>query len=297
MATCDNLIDECLRHLLSGTREQLNRLATGYTAAGTSLRCTYDLDGIKPGAVVGVDLELFYVWDVNESTKTATVTGAHLGSTAANHSQDAIVTVNPRFSRFGLFTALNQDLLDLSSPENGLYRVRTVDLTYNSAIQGYDLTSVTDLLDILEVKRDTSGPSNTWPVIQRSGWDLKRDLPASDFASGLGLILYQHAESGRTIRVSYKAPFGQFTTVADTHTTVGLPDTAVDIPPMGAASRLAFPREIARNFFETQGDTRRAEEVPPSAVGNSMRNLVALRQQRIIAEAARLAQRYPVVKR
>jgi hypothetical protein len=53
------------------------------------------------------------------------------------------------------------------------------------------------------------------------------------------------------------------------------------------------PREIKRNFVESQGDTRRPEEVVSGAITNSVSNLKALRRDRIIAEAARLARAYP----
>jgi hypothetical protein len=53
------------------------------------------------------------------------------------------------------------------------------------------------------------------------------------------------------------------------------------------------PRELKRNFTESQGDTRRAEEVGSGAITNSIQNLVRLRRDRITAEAARLARQYP----
>ena len=63
---------------------------------------------------------------------------------------------------------------------------------------------------------------------------------------------------------------------------------------VGAQIRLMAGREVKRNFTESQGDTRRAEEVPAGAVGNSITNLLRLRRDRIQAEAARLARQYPL---
>ena len=53
-------------------------------------------------------------------------------------------------------------------------------------------------------------------------------------------------------------------------------------------------REIKRNFTESQGDTRRASEVPPGAILQSSRQLQVLRVQRIAAKAARLDAMYPM---
>jgi len=62
---------------------------------------------------------------------------------------------------------------------------------------------------------------------------------------------------------------------------------------LGAQIRLMSPREIKRNFTESQGDTRRADEVPAGSVAGSVSNLLRLRRDRIQAEAARLARAYP----
>ena len=62
---------------------------------------------------------------------------------------------------------------------------------------------------------------------------------------------------------------------------------------MGVQLRAMVGREIKRNFTESQGDTRRADEVGPGAIQASWRGLAALRAQRIEAEQARLSQQYP----
>jgi len=58
--------------------------------------------------------------------------------------------------------------------------------------------------------------------------------------------------------------------------------------------RLMAGREIKRNFLESQGDTRRAEEVPPRAIMDSVANIQRLRRERVIAEAGRLKAQYPI---
>jgi hypothetical protein len=122
-------------------------------------------------------------------------------------------------------------------------------------------------------------------------------MPLTAFASGNMLQLYEPAAPGRAIRVKYRAPFGQLVNLTDNVGTVtGLPDSAMDIPPMGAAMRLVAPREIKRNFTESQGEPRRSEEVPPGAVAGSWRGLAGMRAQRILSEAMRLAAMYPSVR-
>lgn len=295
MTTLGTVIARGKRRVLSGQREIVNKLASSYTAGGTSLSFTYDLGAIQAGAKVEVDNELFHVWTVDSGAKTATVSGAFDGTTAANHDSGDLVYVNPKFPAIEWIDAINDELADLSSPVNGLFQVKTVDLTVSASAYGYNLTSVADLLDVQEVRYDTSGPENEWPLVR--GWSLARSMPTTDFASGFGLIMHELIpEPGRTIRVRYRAKFTQLGTSDLTQvveTVSGIHAEAVDILSIGAAIRVTSGREIARNFFEAQGDTRRAEEVGAGANLNATAALRALRAQRIAAEAARLEQQWP----
>ena len=65
MSTVGTVVDRTLRQLLSGTVEERNKLASNLTATATSVTFTYELGGIRAGAVFQLDSEMFYVWDVN----------------------------------------------------------------------------------------------------------------------------------------------------------------------------------------------------------------------------------------
>jgi len=92
----------------------------------------------------------------------------------------------------------------------------------------------------------------------------------------------------------YKAAFSNVTVETQNLQNIsGLPTTCEDIVEMGVQIRLMSAREIKRNFTESQGDTRRADEVGAGAVANSVTGLLRLRRDRIIAEAAKLMRQYP----
>jgi hypothetical protein len=167
----------------------------------------------------------------------------------------------------------------------------TAVLTYNPAVEGYDITASTSVMGILDIDYKTPGPGRSLPAI--SSWRLRRQQDTAVFPSGNVVVIYEGGSPGLDIRVRYSAPFGQFATLADTHTTVGLPDAATDLPPLGAAIRLVAPRDVKRAFTEHQGETRRPDEVPVGANQQAMRNLMLLRQQRLVAEQARLQLLYP----
>lgn len=294
MSTGATLINDTLRHCFAGEREARNQLSGAYTAGGTSLTFTYGLGQIREGTRIAIEQELFYVWSTDDTAKTATVTGADGGSTAANHASASQVFVNPRFPRFICLQALNDELLELSSPLRGLFKVSYVDLTYNSSVLGFNLTSVTAVEDILEVRAKRLGSDKRWDMVPYDKYELQRNASTSDFASGFALMLGD-GDPGQTVRVIYKAPFGALAdeTTDPNGATVGFPSTANDILSLGAAIRLVWPREIPRNFIENQGDTRRPNEVPSGAIANSVRGLVQLYEQRVAQEQVRQQRQYP----
>jgi len=288
------LIEETRQHLR--LRPALNRVNGPVSAGASSVAFDFDLGPIQSGATVAVGLEVMYVWSVNANAKTATVQRGMLGSTDAAHSDGDIVYVNPHgYSPWEIWRALGDELNDLSSPSNGLFRVVTTTATFNSSIYGYDLAGATDVLDVLEVKADESGPETTWPTLRPDQYILKRESDTTDFASGFSVVLSAGVESGRPLRITYAAPFTAMTALTDDVTTdAGLPATASDIPPLGAALRLSWPDEVSRNVTHRQSDTRRAEEVPPGAQLRAPQGLAALRETRIAAEASRLRQQWPI---
>lgn len=289
-----DLIQETRAHLLSGARPEFNYL-NGAIADTTTTTVTLALamGGIQRGAVLSVDLELMYVFSV--SAQVATVARGWLGSTATAHATAALVEVNPRHSDFGILRAINAELVSFSSPSNGLFRVRTVDLTYQAARSGYDLTSATDLIGVLTVEAKGSHPGDRHRL---RSWRLIRDADTADFASGLALYLYDGGAPGRTIEVAYKAPFVALTALADDVQAVSfLPAAANDIPPLGAAARLVATREVRRGFMDAAPEPRVASDVPPGTNRNAATTLLALRNQRLKEESARLHSAYPALTR
>lgn len=292
-STLSDLIEETRRHLLSYRREPMNKLNADVGEGATSLTFQYDLKDIKAGCYVQIGLELFHVWEVNETAKSAVVEPAQLGSISGVHDQGDLVTVNPRFPNFAIARAINEELAVLSSPTSGLFAVRYLDLEPNPQSLGYDLAAASSIIDVMEVRqRSHSSNEKLWPLVP--AFEFSRSVNAADFPSGYALFLRGGSHANQPIRVTYKAGFTPLTALTDDVTAVsGLPLSAHDIPPIGAAVRLAAPREIKRNFTESQGDTRRADEVPPGSVSNSVRVLMGQRMQRIKEEAATLSQQYP----
>lgn len=297
MTTVAAVIERTRRHLYSGeTRDERNRLSGSLTSSAVGLGLVGSAGGIAIGSTLAIDLEELYVWNVTGGTNCEVSRGEG-GSTAATHDAGATIFVNPKFSAFAVLQAINEELVDLSAPTNGLFDVGTVTLDYVAGTDAYDLTSVADLIDVISVEYDAVDGTERWRTLPRSAWRLRRDMPSADFPSGLSLTVNGYAESGADMRVSYRKPFAAtLSTLAQVVETVsGIDATATDILSLGAAIRLLAGTEVARNFL-VQGDTRRADEVPPQARASQMRALQQLRSARISAEKARLYAKYPVVR-
>ncbi len=290
MTTAATILNRVSRQLLSGTVEERNKLAASINDSATSVVLSYDIGGFRPGSVFELESELLYIWESNTATKTLTVERGFNGTTAASHSSNVLATLNPRFPRGQMFDSLNADIDDLSSTANGLFKVTTVNLTYNGSDRQINLTSATSVLELIDVRLRYS--ADDFPVIR--GTRLQRDLPTTDFASGFAVVFDEPVQSG-TLRVRYKSPFTRATTEASDLTSVcGLPATCDDLVELGVIIRMMAGREVKRSFIESQGDTRRSDEVPPGSSRDSVANLLRLRRERITAEAGRLKAQYPI---
>ena len=289
MTTAGHLIDRVVSELLAGTVEERNKVAGSLDASQTTVTFQYGLGGLREQTVFEIGQEQFYIWSSNASSKTVEVERGFNGTSPSTHSANAVALVNPRFPRHRVMDQLNSELIDLSSPLNGLFQMKTVDLSYNGSDRMINMTGVGDMIDLYDVRYRYL--NDDYPVIRSVR--LLRDMPTGDFASGYALAFDDYLRSG-SLRVSYKAPYSLFTSEASTVASVGGSDTLDDLLVIGAQMRMIAGREVKRNFTESQGDTRRAEEVPAGAVSNSMVGLQRLRRDRIQAEAARLNRQYPI---
>ena len=290
MTTVATVLNRASRQMLAGVVEERNKLASSLNSSATSVVLTYDLGGFRAGSVFEIESELFYIWEANSSNKTLTVERGFNGTTPAAHSANVLTTINPRFPRAQMLDAVNGELDDLSSTMNGLFRVVTTDLTYNGSDRQINITSSGTIIELLDVRLRYL--SDDHPMLRNVR--LQTGLPTTDFASGNTLVFDEPVMAG-SVRVRYKAPFVRATSESNDLTTdCFLPATCEDIVEAGVVIRMMNGREIKRNFVESQGDTRRADEVPPGAVRDSISNLVRLRRDRIIAEAGRLKAQYPI---
>jgi hypothetical protein len=306
-----DLIEKVYRRCMGGIRERAVQLNGAIGSDDTSVVLQgLQTSGVAPGTTLGIELELLYVDTWDSGTLTAVVLRGYLGSTPSAHIDGTITYINPRYSRYDIGVAINDDLRDLSAPDNGLFRVGVVPITFNPTYMGYDLGDVpANFLDIIQLRFKEATPYKRFPRI--TNYEVLRNIPDAQFPSGQGLRINEDAWPGLPMYATYTAPFVRLVDESDdvtntpstndtdppfngysTMDVVNLPSTMVDIPPLGAEVDLTQPREISRNFMDSQPDPRKALEVVAGAVAASANTLMARRQRRIQAEAGRLARQY-----
>lgn len=290
MTTLQNLVDQCRdTYLYAGSTPELGRLGADCTAGATSIIMS---TGIGSAGVSGTRLAIGYeelrAW-ANDGNQTFTTVDRGVGgSTAASHSNGDLVEIAPQFSQYRVLREINSELDALSA--EGIFAVGETEVTYNPAVQGYDLGSIA-WEDIIDLRYEIPGPSKNWPPIR--SYAKLRNADTTQFPSGNGVIVYEPGWAGLPIRIRWRGTLTHLANPTDDVSTTGLQASAYDLPVIGAAMRLLAGMEFQRVNPHAQRDPMLNANLPPGALGGSVKNLIMLRGQRVLAEANRLARLYP----
>lgn len=284
MTTSLAVIERARRRMIGTRRDVINQLGVTISASADTISLKADASEFTEFVVLEIDLELMLV--TGRTGNTLTVLRGYGGTNADNHDSGALVRRNPTVYAADLFDAVNDELRDLSSPLNGLYRVEPIEFT-TTAAYAYDLPTSEQVLGLAKVEWREPGALKGWDRVCRPRLEL--DASTDDFPSGVAVALNDAVDTGRTVRAWVKTAFSTLGGIDDdVEATSGLHTEATDILWMGSVLKVSAADEIARNRMSSQGDPRRAAEVPPGALNASPARLSQLRQQRIRAEAARL---------
>lgn len=286
MTTTLELLGRARRLAVGPRRDHTTTVdTTAVTASATTVRVA-STTGFAAQTVIEVGSEQMYVTAV--SSPNLTVVRGYNNTAPTAHAVGSFVIANPTVTMAELLDATNAELNSLSSTENGLYRVWHTDISSNSGKLGFDLDPIDGFIDVLKVQYRETASLRYWKDVH--GWSVQRDAYLTDFASGIAITFRTGLPGTFLTRVWYAAAFGQLTGGAteDVEATTGIPPTAIDILPMGAAIRAVEAREIHRTPLTAAGDARRLAEVP---MGNALQSTSVLRRsrnERIAEEAARL---------
>lgn len=297
MTTVNEWVDDVRETLAPGVVEQVNRLAVEFLPGDTSITVERDVAGVVANQVITVGLNTFLVWSVDSATRTIEVEPRWAGSPLVAMPVGSIVRLKPNIYTHRIFKAINETISELSSPLLGLYAVAIQDIDYQSLAMVYDLSECEQINSVLRVQWGyPDDVASEWRDFTNTAWQYRQLEPTVDFPSGHQLRIFDGDDpvgSGASLRIIYtRAPAPVDSIDADATSTF-LPESAWDIPALGAAARLAASQEFRRNMLNGQPDTRRANEVQPYALLNSYKSLQADYERRVQQEAARILAAYP----
>lgn len=287
MTTVSALINQTRNdYLRTGQPEVRNKLNGAISDSAETLTFSRPLNALSMGSRISIGLEDMHVWSVNGAALTADVDRGEYGTTAAAAADKAVVLVNPRYSDSQILRALNSGVSMLAS--EGLFAVSTVEVTYNSTINGYDLASSTNVLGLVDVLwESTTDSRKQWSRLPNVR--LIRNTNTADFASGTAIAVDRGVPNGCTIRATYKhelsAGLSSLTDVFETVT--GLESDAADLLCIAAALHLTAGKEITLNETDA-ARPRRGSETPPGTFSQADSNLRTLYRDRVRAERRRL---------
>ena len=288
-------IEEVRETLGSGVVEQVNRLAQPYEPGDGAIVVERDISGVVPNQVITCGLNTFLVWSVDPTTKTIEVQPRWAGSPDTVMPEDSIVRMKPNVYEHRILYAINATLFEMSSPLMGMYAVATQDLDWSDPTMVYDLSECEQIEKVLRVQwGEPDDMMSEWRDLNHGKWQHRQLQPTADFPSGHQLRIFAtDIDSGSTLRIVYARSLSPIDALGVDVAYSLLPETAWDIPPLGAAARLTAPAEFRRNLMTAQPDTRRSNEVQPYALLNAHKGLRSEYERRVDQEAARLIGAYP----
>lgn len=287
MTTVSALINQTRNdYLRTGQPEVRNKLNGAISDSAETLTFSRPLNALSMGSRISIGLEDMHVWSVDGAALTADVDRGEYGTAAAAAGDKAVVLVNPRYSDSQVLRALNSGVSMLAS--EGLFAVSTVEVTYNSTVNGYDLASSTNVLGLVDVLwESTTDSRKQWSRMPNVR--LIRNTNTADFASGTAIAVDRGLPNGCTIRATYKHELSAgLSALADVFETVtGLESDAADLLCIAAALHLTAGKEITLNEVDA-ARPRRGSETPPGTFSQADSNLRTLYRDRVRAERRRL---------
>lgn len=270
-------------HSFTGVQEQVTHL-TG-SATSSALTLTVEPSDAPARGVIEVGNELIYVSSTDATGATYTVPPfgrGFRGSTAASHSTNDMVVIDPAFPKSEIIKAINQVVESLGP---NLFQVKTNDFEYQVTVIGHQLPA--DCERVLEVKaHHPDDPEDHWQPVPRWTFDT-----TSPLATGNTLNLYHAILQGVDIRVTYQAKFLPITT---DFATAGVPESYADLILYGVAARMLRFLDPARVQLHSAENLSRAQVVQAGDAGRTANQMYAMFQSRVAEERRKLLELVPI---
>ena len=290
MTTMADLVADVRRMTYGSMSERINLIATSASAIVDEVDLELDVTGISEGMILSSGLNVWYVKGISANDRKVFVVPGIDNAPVGGVSAGDLVYVRPRMTDWYAFNMLNDEIKSLSAPTNGLFQLKSWTADVDPTYQSYDIPSgASNLTSLHRVRYRLPGTPDVWVDLPSFAWK---------WHTGTGtnrVQLLRNIPVGTEVQFVYKGPFTPASSLStNVVTECGLSESMVDIPPLGVSMMLLNTTESRRVQVQTQGDARRADEVPATANSSQANQLRRLYRDRIQDEYARLMNRMPI---
>lgn len=260
MVTAANVIDRAYRDFLTPPEAQAveTTLAAAINSSVTTV--TYD-DGLLTaeeaemlgvGQVIEVGSELMRVTSVDEDANSLTVTRGVMGTTAASHSEDDVIRVQPQFPRQQVFDVLSDVVEDLYPT---LFGVAT------------DTVSPSSTQDWVEAPAAAMMVQRCWLVsngaVAERPCELLTEFPPSTTTEKAWLFPHTGSTSA-SFYVTYRKKFTRPSSESSTFDDMGLDEAWQTLLVAGTVARLLPAMDVDAATSEYLTEQLESQVAPPT---------------------------------
>jgi len=289
MATSQqDLVNEIVNTMYGYTQQSPAYSTLGGNIGPADLNLPYDQNTNVPRGPIEIGDELIYVNSADATSGVLSVPPwgrGHGGSTADSHFSGDRVTVQPLFPRFQVNNVINQVITAL---DGDLFGVQSYEFTPTAAVTTYSLPATT--LDVIDVRRQTFGPSLAWDTVPR--WDVDMTADTSTFSTGISIRFPEWLFPNRKVKVllaTHLVPINPGQMLSDSNLNEGHRDLVV----MGSCVKLLMSQDFSRLQQVSVSSASREQAVPITSASTIAGRLNQLYQARIQDEKFLLMQNYP----
>ncbi len=278
-----------------------------------SLLTQEEEDVMEAGSIIEIGRELLLCKELDTVNDTVTVVRGVRGTTAATHSEGAIVKIAPPFPRQVVFDAVVDQINNLFPT---LFAVETQSVqssngytllgTYDSPGTNNYLVSV--LKAISQFTDFSAGSDQTGVVFNPVSVQMiqlpnpftyvddtatERTITYTSGPNYVNALQFYNIDQGHTCYVTFKKKFIEPTAETDTLATIGLEDEYEPIIMSGVAAQMMSGRDIPTATADYITDQLAVSNFPVGSA-NSIRNSLLQYQQLLITQARKyLRAKYP----
>lgn len=287
MTTLDQLVRRVRQNLLgfAMSQESVSSLSVAMDSDDTTFQADGETIVNLSRGLVEIDDELILVKKWDQTSGTVTVMGAangrgYEGTTAASHSQDALIISNPAFPKARIKEAIADTIANLY-PQ--LVVFSSTEITKLAPVIEYELPS--DVDGVWYVVGQTVGPTKVAQPLPN--WRYNPKARTANFASGKSLQVFDAVTPGQAIKVVYSKAPTALASGSSEFTTTGYPERMTDLVIYGACKRLLPSLEAARLQMQSVETTERAALVPPQSAAKAASLYASLFGERLEEERSR----------